>query len=843
MAALFLVSVAPARAVEETHIFNIPAGPAVTTLPRVALIANIEILFEQSTVDTLRTRTLRGQYTVDQALQTMLKETPCEVVPVNEGEAYTIVRRTDAPSDDSAALERSFPPNFEPHSPMTPKPNNFFRNLKRTFLSSLLVTSSQVVLAQENSSQSQTYELSPYEVNSSLDVGYYAGNSISATKTAVAIKDIPINIQVMTRDFIEDVQAYSIDEALIYVAGAAPDTNEPGRYTIRGFTSPEPIRNGVSTLAEFHQGTTLIERVEVVKGPASILYGISEPGGIINYITKQPLSVQAGSVRFIAGSYNKFRTEVDVTGPLSKGKGDDGVSVDYRLITSYENSDSWVDYAGIEEFIIAPSLKWQFGENTSLLATIEYYDVHRNIEGTRIQAMDQSGYLDLPARFNPAGNSYKDTETIFANTDFQHKIGDNWTFRNVLNISENDYTQDTRLGFGTEALGPADPGEIRIHLLNRDVLREQFTSQTEMTGEFEFEQMELNILFGHEFQQYDQRQIARRQNNVMIWDLDDPATWDISFPVAPEDRSLRPADIDLSNDPHSFFGMLQGAFMERRLRTLLGLRYDILNGDLVNFNAGGARTENPEVTSTTPQVGALYQISGPLSFYALYSESFTPNLQVNPDGSTFDPATGKGKEFGFKFDLIEKRISTTLSFYEIEKDNIVRIDQEAQQADPPVLRYVSSGNEKSKGTDLDLIYSPTENYQLIMSYAHISDAYVVSNNDAPETEGMRLASSPEDSFSIWNKYIFTEGSLEGFFLGGGFVHRDESQLNTSPASINIRTPAYDRFDLSAGYSGIWGEKPIRIEVKLNNLTDETYHLRQSIIAPGRNFQTSFRLQF
>ncbi|MEZ5278493.1 MAG: TonB-dependent siderophore receptor [Opitutaceae bacterium] len=696
--------------------------------------------------------------------------------------------------------------------------------------------------AQEDPSGSgEVVELKPFEVNSARDFGYYAGSSVSATKTSVPISDIPINIQVMTRDFLDDVQARSIDDAIFYSAGASPDTNEPGRYSLRGFTSPEPLRNGVSTLSEFYQGSTLIERVEVVKGPVSILYGISEPGGVINYITKQPLSAFAGSFRMAGGSYGNLRAEADVTGPLVEGK---SVDMDYRFVASYENSDSWVDYAGLEETIIAPMVKWHFGERASLLASVEYYNVHRNIEGSRIRNSDLSGWYEgLPREFNPAGRSYKDTSTIFASTDFQFGISENWTFHNILNYSENDYLQDTRLGFATEAAGPANEDEIRISLLYRDVLREQFTIQSELAGKFETDSVNLNILVGHEYEDYEQRQLARRANNVMIWDLKDPSTWDISFPIAPEDRNLTPSDFLQSNAQNALYGMVQAGFLEDRLHTLIGLRYDILNGDLVNYLSNGTKTENPEITNTTPQVGALFKITDSISTYALYSESFTPNLQVNPDGSTFDPATGVGKEFGFKFDLMKNRFSATLSFYEIQKENIVRIDRDAQAADPPVLQYVASGTEKSRGVELDFVYQPDEKYQLVLSYSYIDDAYVVSNTDAPETEGMRLPSAPENSISIWNKYTFRDGPFDGFFVGAGIVHRDESFLSSSPNDVNITTPSFERIDLLVGYSGVVRDYPFRIEVKANNVTDELYNERQDIIAPGRNFLASLKVFF
>jgi iron complex outermembrane receptor protein len=720
-----------------------------------------------------------------------------------------------------------------------PRTIRTLERLRPSILTSLAITVLSVAPAIGQTDIDDVFELNAYEVNTSRDFGYYAGNSVSATKTSVAIEDIPISIQVLTRDFLDDLQADSIDDAIFYAAGAAPDTNEPGRYSLRGFTSPEPLRNGISTLAEFYQGSTLIERIEVVKGPVSILYGISEPGGIINYVTKQPLSEKAESFRFTTGSFGKARMEYDVTGPLANGK---TVDLDYRLVASYEDSDSWVEHAGLKERIIAPMFKWRFGKNTSLLASVEYYDVQRKIEGSRIRNSDRSGwYPDLPRDFNAAGDSFKNTETLFASTDFQHQLNDHWSFRHVLNYSENDYLQDTRLGFATEGAGPADEDEIRISLLNRDVLREQFTMQTEFVGKYTTDAVELNILIGHEYESYEQRQLARRANNVMIWDLKDPSTWDPRITVAPKDRNIVPSDFLQSNDQTALFGMLQAGFFGNRLRTLTGVRYDTLNGDLIDYRSGGNKTSNPEITNTTPQIGALFKLTEHISPYVLYSESFTPNLQVNPDGSTFDPATGVGKELGFKFDAMENRFSATLSLYEVVKENIVRIDREAQAAEPPVLQYIASGEEKSRGMELDLVYQPNDSYQLMFSYAQIRDAYVVSNTDAPETEGMRLPSTPKSSVSLWNKYTFRGGALDGFFIGGGIVHRDESFLSSLPRDINIKTPSFNRLDLMVGYSGTWQGKPFRVEVKVDNVTDELYHLRQDIIAPGTQVLVSFKV--
>lgn len=696
-------------------------------------------------------------------------------------------------------------------------------------LTSLIASS---LWAQEDD---QVVDLSPYEVNSSRDRGYYANNSLSATKTAVPINNIPINIQVMTRDFIDDVQAYDIDDAAQYVAGAAPSTNEPGRFAIRGFTSPNPIRNGVTTLEEFHFGTTTIERMEIVKGPSAILYGITEPGGIINYVTKKPLPDFAASLRQVVGSFDKYRTEIDVTGPATSG-------FDYRLAASYENSGSHIKGAGIEETIVAPSVLWNIGENTKWLIALEYHNIKRALEGNRVQNAAQTDYYDLPRSFNGDGPlSYKDNQTVFFNSDFQHTFFEHWTFRQVLNIAENNYIQDTRVGYATAGAGPADDNEVRFHLLFRDVPRNEITTQTELSGRFEFGSNNLNVLIGHEYKDFEQRQIARRQNNVMIWDLDDPSTWDTSFPVAVEDRALTPADFLRSTDQQTIYSMVQAGFADDRLRILLGARYDILNGDNINYLAGGVRDVNPEIKNTTPQAGFLFRINDPLAVYALYSESFTPNLQVNPDGSTFDPATGEGLEFGLKFDLMENRLSGTLSFYEIEKNNIVRIDQDAQQADPPVLQYRPSGTEKSRGMDLDFVYSPNDNYQAVFSYAYIGDAYVVANEEAPQEEGNRLAYAPKNSVSFWNKYTFREGPLNGVFLGAGIVHQDPMHHNTS-ASV-LLTPAYTRLDLLVGYSGHLGERPFRVDLKIDNVTDELYNARQHIVAPGINFLASFRIQY
>ncbi|MCF7686961.1 MAG: TonB-dependent siderophore receptor [Cephaloticoccus sp.] len=711
----------------------------------------------------------------------------------------------------------------------------------------LLVLSPVSALAQEE----EIVELSPFEVNTAKDVGYYAGNSISATKTNIPLQKLPMNVQVMTRTFLDDLNATDIESVMAYAASASPATNEPGRFALRGFVNPNPMRNGVDTLSETNFVSTLtLDRIEIVKGPAAILYGITEPGGLINMITKKPLFKQQGSLGLQFGDYSTSRAEIDLTGPISE-------KIAYRMIAGYSDIGYEVDFAKDETTTIAPSLLFQLAPKTTLLLAMEYQDLKSVPDTGAILKLDdttnerigfiQANYYGVPKTFNHMGpDGRKNTETTFLTADFQHRFAnDQWAVRAVINKTKTSLDQDTRLGAGAEIKVGGKYGYVRNHVLARLVDRDETVFQGEITGHFDLGGITNRVLLGYEKTAYEQDQKAFRQNNAIApMNLKDPSSWDFSIPIAPENRSLKPADFFSDQDTWSIYGVHQAELLSGRLNTLLGLRYDVVEASTLDrLVSPPALGSVPTSKSWTPQVGALFALTPTVGVYASYSESFTPNTSVNPDGSLFDPATGEGTDFGLKFNAPDGRFNATLSVFDIKKVNIVRQDGDRRNNDPlGRLWFIASGQERSQGYEADIIMTPVDNYQMTVSYAYI-DAYVVSNADAPAEEGNQLGEAPTHNFAWWNKYTFSQGPLNGFYVGAGLTSRSKSKLDSQVVNLTVSYPSYTAVDVVVGYKHEAKKYPWEVAVRLNNATNELYMARNRSYADGRNVQVTAKLHF
>jgi iron complex outermembrane recepter protein len=694
--------------------------------------------------------------------------------------------------------------------------------------------------------------LSPFEVNTARDVGYYASNSISATKTDIPLQDLPMNVQVLTRTFLDDVNATDIESVMEYSASVSPATNAPGRFNLRGFANPNPMRNGIDTLSEANWVSTLtLDRIEVVKGPAAILYGITEPGGLINMITKKPQFAQAGVLNFQVGDYDTYRAEIDVTGPL----GGDAIKSAYRVVAGVGDEGYEQDFAHSKTVTVAPSLLLNINDASSLLLAVEYQELDANPRGAATNKLSATNerigfipgfFYDVPKTFNHQGfDAFQRTETTYLSADFQHQFADDrWAMRAVVTHSTTDLEQDARNGAGNERRSGGQLGFFRTNALARFVDREEMVFQGELTGRIETDTMTHRLLFGVEATSFEQDQLARRQNRIFPdTSFENPATWDFSIPIAPEDRAITPADFFFEQDTWSLYAMHQGEMIDSKLHTLLGFRYDTVDATNTNRRANPiTATAVPTSENVTPQVGAVYSLTESLGIYASYSESFSPNTAVNPDGGTFDPATGEGLDFGLKFNAPDGRFNATLSVFDISKVGIVRQDVERRANDPDNgLWFADSGKERSRGFETDMILTPWENYQISLSYAYI-DAYVVSNADSPGQEGNRLGETPEHNFAIWQKYTFTEGPAAGFFFGVGLNARSDSAVSPNPVDQTFEYPAYTALDLVLGYKS-QGEKPWEVTVRLNNATDEFYFARSKFYANGRNLQVTARYRF
>jgi iron complex outermembrane recepter protein len=531
-------------------------------------------------------------------------------------------------------------------------------------------------------------KLSEFQVSTSADKGYRAGNSVSATRFDAPIKDLPFAISAFTSQFIADIGARDLWDVVQY----APGVTSAGRefnagnsiYTIRGFDQA-PQHNGF-TVQEAYVDTLTVDRVEVVKGPASVLYGQVAPGGTVNYITKRPgakpFAVWNGQV----GSYDYWRTSLDLNQPLAKDK------LLFRMNASWENGLEYITPGRQRTRVLAPVLTWRISERVALTVDYQWFSRRENppsahfkpnieivalppasgVLGTagvlvRPDNTDFSflGYYPLPRNFNyESANDYRRSDFENLNAEFTAKLTDAWTARANFNWSKRRVAHKlTGLGavsvtvpasyypagatlpisaanyalaaqaFANDLLN--NPGLAatapQAQLPRRKRLQEDFgqakASQVEIVGSFKPGDVKLRPLFGAFYSEgrgYSrQRQTATAQF-FPAWDMKNPATWDYT-------TDYDPATLPVSTNNRSItrnsagYGVLNASFLGDRLSAVAGVRYNKSSGSTDNFLTPASSLAKVSSNKTTPQIGAGWKVTRDFMVYASYSQSYVLN--------------------------------------------------------------------------------------------------------------------------------------------------------------------------------------------------------------------------
>ena len=606
---------------------------------------------------------------------------------------------------------------------------------------------------------------------------YFVPDATSATRTDAEIRDIPQSIQVIPQEVIEEQQAIRLEEVVTQTSGVTFFGNQDGRSTdfaIRGFNGAPSLRDGFRLYTGFFQGipeVANLERIEILKGPASVLYGEIQPGGLINLVSKQPLSEPFYDVQLQLGNRSLVRTPIDFSGTLTA----DG-SLSYRLNALYRHEDSFRNYdESFDRFFVAPTLAWQISDRTDLTFNLEYIKDDNPADfGTVI--LDGEPADIPPERIT---NNPDDTiENEFLNTGytFEHRFSENWKLRNAFRYLVNDYNYG---GDNEDIL--ALPFEIdnETGILTRvfaDQEREEdnYYLYTNVEGNFATGSIKHNVLFG-----VDLGRTEAKQKTVFNPGPSSSAPLDIFDPDY--DAIPEPDDdidsIGLFNDDEITTDRL-GIYIQDKIDLfdniilLAGLRYDTVDQTQQDNLSDTEQSQNND--AFTPRVGIVYQPIETVSLYASYSQSFNPNtLDTTAEGDFLEPEEGEGFEVGVKGEIIPNRLAATLAYFDITKQNVAT-------ADPNVpFSSIATGEQQSQGIELDLTGEILPGWNIITSYAYI-DAEVSEDND-PEIVGSRLPGIPEHSASLWTTYEIQKGSLEGlgFGIGFNFVGEREGGLPNS----------------------------------------------------------------
>lgn len=676
--------------------------------------------------------------------------------------------------------------------------------------------------------------LSAFEVSAAQDVGYRASNSVSGTRVNTPIMDLPLSLQAFTEDFIRDVNPTNLFDIVRFAPGVTYRAEDfmggNSRFAMRGFDTGDggALRNGLPGLQYVDPAN--LARIEVVKGPASFLYGQIAPGGIVNVITKRPQSYPITSITGKLGTDDFWRADVDVNIPATRDFG-------LRLVGAYENSLRYWDAHAAYSWNLAPSVAWQILPN--LRALVEYDRYVRREDGPLMMKPNIfdanfliQDFFPLPQRFNFANESdFRDRDLTTFLTELGLKIGEHWNARAVYNrgTREVDFKLTGQAGTGLIGNVPATGSRPAIPAINAHQRRYDWTDtqQTvdtyllEFVGNYAWEPVDLRVLAGY---QRDESEAGSRSRRVakspqqFAWDLTNPTTWSRHNPYQESDY----ANIGQSRGRgtnESYYAGLTLALLEERLRLLGGLRRTKVESQSVDYNTR-ARGPLRSTSNTSPQVGALYKLTEGLNAFASYSESFVPNfafLRVDGVPTTLaEPTEGKGYEVGLKTELWDGRLSSTVSAFQIDNTNIIQ-NIIAFVNSQTVFTDVQSGVQRSQGFEIDAVITPRPGLQIYTSYSYI-DATIHRNPANPAFEGRRLQASARHLANLWVRQDFKIGDRGDWYVTAGANHTGSQHLRAENPNL-FRSP-YTLFDVALGYQVRQGRQGWLAELALKNVFDK-----------------------
>ena len=656
---------------------------------------------------------------------------------------------------------------------------------------------------------------------------YQARRSGSATKTDTPLDEVPQAVSVIPATVLDDLRSPRIEKALDYAGGVARQNDFGGltmyEYSIRGLTTSEFYKDGFSVNRGYMnpQDPSNVERIDVLKGPASSLYGRGDPGGTINIVSKRPQNDRFARLDLSAVRWDRYRSSLDVNTPL-----DDEGTMLYRMNLAVEDNKSFRDYRSSERQFFAPAFSWELSPQTRLLVQAEVIRSSQVFDRGVVAPNDHLGSVSRSDFFGEPGDGEIDNNNESLQAEIEHDLNASWTVRLASH-----YKQGRLNGGATEASFLADDART----LNREYRYRDFDwqdsiTQLELRGLVYTGDIEHNLLIGTEYERYAKDERLMRTRPISTIDIREPVYGQPRppFSVGPGGRST-----DRHELVHSRSLNLQDQMrLSEKLFGVIGARYDHYEHRLDN-EVTGTRTEQTH-EKITPRIGALYQLTPEVGVFANASQSFKPNTGAPRPGTgtSFDPEEGVGYEAGFKFDLLDSRLGMTVAAFHLTKENVLT-------ADPADSTYqIAAGEVRSRGIDLQLTGQLTDEVRVIGAYAYV-DAEVTKDNTL--ASGSRLLNVPEHSGSLLGVYEFLDGGLKGLELGGGVNYVGDRSGNVADSGFEL--PGYTTVDLLARYKAT---QDLTLGVNLNNAFDRTYYERSYSnvwVMPGepRNLSLSLSL--
>jgi iron complex outermembrane receptor protein len=800
--------------------YELPAGEATETLRLFAKQSGEQIVYPVEQVRGCHTRAVHGRFGAAEAIEAMLDGSGLAVVKDPASGAFTV--RRAPPSGPAKPLGPTGAPTRAPAPRKT---------------------------AAADPADDEIVSLGPFDVRSTQDRGYRAANAVSATQVAVPIRQLPMNISVFTESFIDDQRAYDLYDVIKWAPGVHQDNTSPQgwiRYSIRGYTSAAVQRDGFGSFR--FVDTANIARVEVVKGPASLLYGQINPGGVVNYITKQPESKPAVHATVSAGTAGYDRELVDATGPVGGAES----PFLYRLVAMREEVPEFHQTGTGTKTLLAPSVGWKIGRDANLRVEFEHFSRRdqRPTGGVVLVYVDGVGsnpYGGLPWNFSYAGDGdYQNFESDVLTAEFTARLTTHANLR--VAYADSSWDMEWRAtGQGATGLIPQSfidyyyPPDAKLTPRDTMFRRNRWEHQwgdeqagrVDLSGEFRLGTAEMRPLIGWKgtfrsrfrWRQRSNPNVAGSPFYVRPWDLRNPATWSRAVPFGVD--ALTPTT-DSTSATHngSVYAVLSATLLDEKLRLLGGYARHTLHNDPTVDTVAQTYAPPTDRAANVPQFGALYALTPALAPFVTYSESFQANTSTlrvnNVPRVPASPSIGKGVDAGVKFDWFGGRLSGVASVYQVTASptGIVSVTTGIDASGVTLFSDIQGGKQRSRGAEIELLYTPVDAFQVIAAYS-TCDAVYEKHPISPALDGSRLVATPDQTLGIWGKYSVPTGAFRGlsFAAGLNYVGR-ASFVGNNPT---VRSAAYATVDVSVGYRFFAGGRNWNAELMVKNVADAHYY--------------------
>ncbi|QXH53993.1 TonB-dependent siderophore receptor [Pseudomonas fakonensis] len=634
--------------------------------------------------------------------------------------------------------------------------------------------------------------------------GYRATRSASATRTDTALHETPQSVSVVPKDVLEDTASTRLQDALDYAGGVGRANNFGGQglttFTVRGFTTGEFYRNGFPINRGYPNApdANTVERLEVLRGPASALYGRGDPGGTFNVVSKQPLPEQKVTLGSQFDDQGMHRATLDATGPLNQ----DG-TLAYRLNVLGEGGESFRDDVDSERYDVAPVISWQVNDATKIVFEGDFMRNNHPLDRGLTRLPGQRGSASRDTNIWEKGSdNLLHNDNDMAQLRFEHLLNDNWTLGGGM-----QWLDGSLKGNAVEANAlQADGRTLGRNFNYRKLEWTDRDYQLNLTGHFDTGGFAHTLLTGIEYEDYDYNSIIQRSaGGAAAYPID------IFDPVLGQTRPAltRTTTHDKENlKTWAYFIQDQVALTER-LKALAGVRFERFEHDYVN-KLSAAGNFNKGENGVTPRFGLLYDLTDTVAVYANTARSFKPNSGTPQAGGGFDPEKGKSYELGVKWEALDRHLSVDAAIYHIVKENVLTNDPN----DATGTFKVAAGEVRSRGLDLNVAGNLTPEWRVIGGYSYV-DAEVTK--DTSLERGTRLANIPRNTFSLLNTYEFQDGLAKGLGLGVGVKYVDDRAGQTAATTYTMER--YSVVDLLSFYKL---NEHVRLNLDVKNVFNKGY---------------------